>query len=585
MERLKQSRSHWPVLACLALVVVVWTWPLLSRMTVAVPGTASEHDVSALVWNVAWIRRALTGGGDLLYTDTLFLPFGADLRMHTYGMLQGVAAFPFTGLLGVVGALNLVLVMTLFLNGVALYALVYSQVEDRAAALVAAVWAMLGTPFLAMIKGGDAAFASIWIVAIALMALRRLLERPRPGNTIALGLSLLAALFSDFQIVFFSGLWLALYGVYWLAGGGWRRLDRRRVLGLGTAALIFLLPFAFIYLPALSASAAGDYPLPSLQAMTVYSFPAWLYVHPRLMYLAYGHELFVAAVVAPLLLRRRAGYGFWLVGAIFLLVLALGPLWPSTDVPLPFAAFSLWPPLRQFRTPARLAMPALVGLGVTAGYVLAHLRQHVRRPWLPGLLVAVGVSGRVVLALILHPFPTHTYPDYDFYRQVAAEPGDFALLEVPFGVRTGIQRIGTGGDVLQYYQHVHGKPILNAMIGRMPRSVFAFYRQHPSLLFLSGDMTVDPAGLDADLADVLAWSGAGYVLVHGDMLDEGQAAQIEAFLERNPQLAQTGTEKDLVIYRVVGHGKGTQIQGAGAGRMMWGTAVTRGDIFVFDRLL
>jgi hypothetical protein len=79
------------------------------------------------------------------------------------------------------------------------------------------------------------------------------------------------------------------------------------------------------------------------------------------------------------------------------------------------------------------------------------------------------VAARLGLALHDDPLHVQSYPDYAFYHRIAAEPGDYALLEVPFGVRSGFERIGQGGEVLQYYQHIHGKPLLNAMIARVPR--------------------------------------------------------------------------------------------------------------------
>ena len=47
------------------------------------------------------------------------------------------------------------------------------------------------------------------------------------------------------------------------------------------------------------------------------------------------------------------------------------------------------------------------------------------------------------------------------------------------GVRSGIERIGSGGEVLSYYQHIHGKPLVNGMIARVPSSVFEAYRASP----------------------------------------------------------------------------------------------------------
>lgn len=146
----------------------------------------------------------------------MLLPFGADLRLHTYGLLQGLAAYPFVTWLGVAGAFNLVLIATLWLNGLAVYALIYDEVRQSAPALIAAVLVILGTPALVHFRVGRPSFAALWIIALALLTFRRLLERPTPVNAIALGLLLLAALLGDFQMLFYTGLWLGLYSLYWM---------------------------------------------------------------------------------------------------------------------------------------------------------------------------------------------------------------------------------------------------------------------------------------------------------------------------------------------------------------------------------
>jgi hypothetical protein len=513
-----------------------------------------------MVWNVGYVAQALRTGGDLLYTDTVLFPFGADLRLHTYGLLQGVLAYPFIGLVGVVGAFNLVLIGTLFLNGAALYALIYVEVGQPVPALIAAVWAFLGMPLLDQLRVGRPSFASLWIVVAALLSLRSLLTAPRLWNGAALGLCLLAALLSDFQMVLFTGLWLGLYGLYRL----WSFALHTPVLGIGRrlvstglmltlAALIFLIPFLLLFYPALSG--AQGYVQPSLDDMKLFSFRFWDYLTPRTMPLVYGYELFASAVVAVIMWRGRGVYRFWLASSGFILLLALGPYLqlPSgeAEIGLPFAAFSLWPPLSNFRTPYRLAGPALIGLGVVAGLALAHLlsRPHARR--FMALVLGFAIGGRLVFALATAPIQTQVYPDYAIYRQIAAETGDFTLLEVPFGVRSGLDRIGSGGEILQYYQPVHGKGLLNGMIARLPTSVFAFYRESPALLLLSSAPTdATHNELAADFAGVLAWSRTRYVLVHRSLLTPEQAELIAAFLNRQPSLKQLPDESDLMVYRV-----------------------------------
>jgi hypothetical protein len=258
---------------------------------------------------------------------------------------------------------------------------------------------------------------------------------------------------------------------------------------------------------------------------------------------AYGLELGIAAVAA-LAMRR---FSVWLVGGALFLVLALGPSLQPTELPLPFAAFSTWPPLGQFRTPYRLAMPAVLGLSLVLASVLAPLIARWHASIRIGFLVAAVVA-RLGYAVVHDPLTIQTYPTFATYERIAQEPGRFTILEVPFGVRSGLEQIGGGGEVLEYYQHVHGKPLLNGMIARLPRGVFETYRAQPALLLLAGE----PVDATSDhLLAVLRWTDTRYVLVHRDLLSADALQRVLALLDAQPSLERIASEGALEVYRAI----------------------------------
>ena len=105
---------------------------------------------------------------------------------------------------------------------------------------------------------------------------------------------------------------------------------------------------------------------------------------------------------------------------------------------------------------------------------------------------------------------------------------------------------------MQYYQPVHGRPIVNAMVARLPSTVFEYYRRHPSLVFLAGepsDASDDTIATDFD--GVLTVMDAGYVLVHRERMSPEASVRVERLFDAHPRLEWWTAEGDLNVYRVV----------------------------------
>jgi hypothetical protein len=535
-------------IVALLLLTLAWGWPIAARLATVIPGTSLDRDVATMVWNVGSVEDALQSDGPLLQTNRVLVPFGADLRLHTYGLFPALLVSPIARWAGAVAAFNVLLLGTVALNGISAYVLFRTLPVRRAAALVAAAALMLSGAVLDQMRVGRPIFASIWIVCAALALARLLSARPSIVLAAMLGAASIAALFTDFQMLLFTGLWLAIF----LAWTIWqqRRIDGSRLFAFGIALAAPAIPFAAIFYPALAGAFGMGVPAPAPAEAIVYSYRWWDFLTPSVMPRALGgYELGAAFAAAVFLVRHDSRLRFWLIGTTILLVLALGPTLKFTGIPLPFALLSLWPPFEQFRTPARLTIPAVVGLAAILAVVLDVLFQR-GRPSVAPVLAGGALSLRLGLAWVQHPLHVQEYPRYQTYDWLAAENRAAAVIEVPFGVRSGLDQIGEGGEVLQYYQHVHGRPMLNAMVARLPSRVFAFYRSRPSLLFLAGEqVTVAPDVLIRDFGEVISLVDADTVLLHRDLIKPDAVARVEQFLDASTQLTRARVEGHLIVYR------------------------------------
>jgi hypothetical protein len=183
---------------------LAWAAPLLWRLHTHMPGTAADIDVATMVWNVGHVQRAIETDASLLYGDAVLVPFGADLRAHTYGLLPALLVYPIAATFDALTAFNAMLLLTMVLNGWLAYALFRQIGAGAAASTVAAAALMLSGPSLDQMRVGRPIFAATWITCAALLAAHRLLAKPALGSLLLLATALIGAAFTDLQMLLFT---------------------------------------------------------------------------------------------------------------------------------------------------------------------------------------------------------------------------------------------------------------------------------------------------------------------------------------------------------------------------------------------
>ena len=219
-----------------------------------------------------------------------------------------------------------------------------------------------------------------------------------------------------------------------------RGIDGRRAVALAAVIAMVAAPFMLIAYPAFSSPAL---PVPERDEAVRYSFQWWDYLAPSIVPRAVGgYEL---AIAGALWLRREPEMRVWWTGALVLFVLALGPTLKFTGLPMPFALFSWWPPLAQFRVPSRLTIPAVIGLSAVLSLLLNRVFAMLR---VRHALIIALIALRLMLAVAQHPFHTQQYVPSVVYDYRASARNAAAVIEVPVGVRSGLDRIGHGEELL-----------------------------------------------------------------------------------------------------------------------------------------
>jgi len=146
--------------------------------------------------------------------------------------------------------------------------------------------------------------------------------------------------------------------------------------------------------------------------------------------------------------RGGSGAGLWVATAIVFFLLALGPLlhingqWDFeldalvVNLPLPYIIFHYIPILKGARIPGRFGIMAVLAVAVLAAMACLWILRRLRSAgW---QIVAAGALSVVILVENMAiPLPMSMAAAPEPYHRLAAEPGDFTILQIPLGWRDG----------------------------------------------------------------------------------------------------------------------------------------------------
>jgi hypothetical protein len=230
--------------------------------------------------------------------------------------------------------------------------------------------------------------------------------------------------------------------------------------------------------------------------LTPEAIRAWLTPRPD-QYLENVASLPIVALLA-IALAMRIGWRpprLWVAITALFALLALGPFIHvagiNTHIPGPWAFARYLPLIRLARTPARLSIVAMLGVSVLFAAAVSYVGD--RRPrWRPLMLSCV--AGLMLFELFPAPRPMYDATAPAFYDRIRDDRADVRVLELPVGVRDGTLSVGDFTARSQFFQTIHGKPMIGGYLSRISRRRIREIRQEPmldALVALSGGGTVD----------------------------------------------------------------------------------------------
>jgi len=586
---------HLGALLLYAFVTLVVAFPLVGSFTdhLAAPlGRGPQvylEEASQFIWYDWWIDESLlVRHVSPFRTDRIFAPVGINLAPQDNSPFSALTALPVTATLGAIAGFNFSLFVGTILTGYGAFLLARYLLKENVPALVAGLAIALAPARLAEAYIGHPNIANVEWIPFFFLALLRLLRGEGRWRAPLAGLMLFLVGLSSLELLVMTGLaTLVILGYEFYQD---RQLPRRALGQLVIAAVVFLVLFTPLVLPALPTLRADTLPRPPLAQDITYSIRPQMFFTPFWDRRDFDGDVifgrnpaFIGWVVGLLgviavLRSRDRGWRLWgLLGLVFAIltlgpVLKLSPLGPvrftllgrHLGIPLPFLVVRLLPLMSEFRTPERLGVITFLALAILAGYGARQLLAELAARFDPraGLGRAIQVGVPIILGAVLVAeaiavgLPTQAVPQTTAYRVIAADPGDPVVLTLPLGWTSGTewfgQRYGLGGGAM-YFDTVHGKRIINGLMPRVPTHILNYYRGYPLLRYLVNPFQQSP-GADATdpqkVAQQLRELQVGYIAIERYAYTPAQLAELQSYLTRTMSATLASQDEETIIYRV-----------------------------------
>ena len=234
------------ILLLFVALTVGMTWPLVLNMTRAVPGPPWDNFV--WLYDLWWLRHSVVDLGQLPHlNETLFVPFGYDLRLSETMLANKALIAPFLFWGDEIIAYNVLLLLSFVLTGYTTYLLVAYLTDNQYAAVVAgAIFAFCPYRFHAMAAGWLPLLATQWIPLIFLYLERTIREGKLRFAWLA-GLFAALTVLSSWYYLYVVGSMVLIYLLFRLRP--WRETLRQgRILGnlvwVGVVTIVLIVPVA-----------------------------------------------------------------------------------------------------------------------------------------------------------------------------------------------------------------------------------------------------------------------------------------------------------------------------------------------------
>ena len=536
---LAASESFWVAIALFAIATIILLWQVLGQVGTTLIG----QDSSFALWSLWLPSRALWLNQDMMVTDYAVFPFKQNLLLVLsllgsvlYGILSNLRLNPplafnllygvsviFTGWATATYLLHLRVprILALFAGLLLIFSpIMYYRLSQGHPDLMALGWIPLGCLVWEQVRSRQQ--RSLWLVAVWV------------GTVLtSLPLAFLAL------VVWVPYITVGILQTKWD--------ERRKLIDLLLVQVLVVLAVCMTYpLPGLLKTWAGLAP----PAKAISLRAVWQPTAGTVLIGILWVVLVVLAVISLVQANRlevtasRTIPLIWLGIGLLSLVFMVAPVGTGW-----FSNHQQWLSPVDWLSLASIAFCIFIALSLASFW-----RQWERRDRLTIALTTIPVAILVLAIALQTAPPTISWNASPAYTAIGKEAGDYAVLEVPFGIQslTTRQQFGSGFD-LQHYAAFHRKRTLNGSVAGSGTDAFNTYSSSPLFRFLAGEGSMSDE-IAAELQTLVKSQRIGYLVVHLKRLRPDQKAQILDFFDtKTSSLCRVFRDLNTVVYRTTWH--------------------------------
>jgi len=552
-----RTRTHlkdapWPSAALVQMGIVLFylllavalTWPAAKHIGSRYPGQG--NDLILFPWQFWRLKRDLLLGESPFYTTLLYHPQGVSLAFSNTPWALFALWLPLQAVVGPIGAYGVLFFVALVGNGYAGYRLFREILTEEYPSMgLSPRWAEAAAVFAGMVMltrpwilSKPSHFSELFQMGtpLAALSLLRYYRGGRVRDAIAAAAWIAITGLTAWHGLVMGALVLAVFVAWRLLlrrPRGWQRL-LLHTCGIVAVAALLVAPFA---VPMVASLGSWENPSDALlnasdtKQTDLVAFVAPPVGHP--LHALWPTQLYDTPNIAPFLGYAALALGVvgliahwhrawpWGLLSLICLLLALGgELKIDTQsyprVPMPYSLLARSSLFAMIREPSRWNHTLTLPFAMLAGWGGVALIQALRRPTVRAAAVAmVGAMICFEAGSIVWPYDTMEPKTPIWYAELAQEPGDFAILDLPYDDRYC-------DKWYMYYQITHGKAIVGGHVSRLPSEARSYIEGSPWLRQVTDRdvMTMDPdlKHVTRELA-YLAEADVRYVVLHREFAD------------------------------------------------------------------